>query len=128
MRRIPWDVLLALLIGLGLGVAYSWLINPHGDINTKPSVLRADFKDQYRSAIPPSFAATGNLPRAEARLGLLGDANSMDALNSQAQRMLSSGEFTGADQLAALAEALKNGYASNPVPTSATEPSSSTVI
>ena len=68
MKRLPWDVVLALLLGLGLGVAYSWLIAPRGDTNTNPTLLRADFKDAYRSAIAAAFAATRNLPRAQARL------------------------------------------------------------
>lgn len=121
MKRFPWDILLALLLGLGLGVAYSWVIAPRGTTNTQPTVLRADFKDSYRAAIAAAFAATGNLPRAQARLALLGDSDSATALDSQAQRMIASGEFSQADQLAALSQALKNGYASNPVPTPTTE-------
>jgi hypothetical protein len=107
MRRIPWDILLALLAGLGLGLVYAWMLAPRGATNTAPAILRSDFKDQYRSAIAAAYAATGNLPRAKARLALLGDANSVDALNAQAQRILASGEsFQQADQVAALALAL----------------------
>jgi len=109
MRRIPFDILIALLIGLGLGLAYSWLISPLRVIDSDPIALRADFKDTYRSAIAASYAATGNLPRAQARLALLGDSNSIASLNSQAQRLLASGESAQADQLAALAVALDNG-------------------
>jgi hypothetical protein len=127
MKRFPWDILLALLLGLGFGVVYSWLIAPQGTTNTKPTILRADFKDAYRSAIAAAFAATGNLPRAQARLELLGDSDSASALDSQAQRMIASGtggangEFTQADQLAALSQALKNGYAYGSIPTPTTE-------
>ena len=107
MRRFPWDILLALLAGLGLGLVYAWVISPLHVIDTEPSILRADFKDQYRSAIAAAYAATGNLPRAQARLALLGDANPVEALNAQAQQMLASGEsFQQADQVAALALAL----------------------
>ncbi len=115
MKRIPWNVLLALLVGLGLGLVYSWVISPRRIINAEPITLRADFKDQYRSAIAAAYAATGNLPRAQARLALLGDSDSIEALNAQAQRMLvseangASGEqFEHADQVAALALALLN--------------------
>lgn len=121
MRRFPWHFLFALLFGLGLGIVYSWLIAPQGATNTKPSILRIDFKDQYRSAIAAAFAATGNLPRAQARLSLLEDSDPAEALNSQAQRMIASGEFAQADQLAALAIALENGYASISVPTTLPE-------
>lgn len=107
MRRLPWDILLALLVGLGLGLVYSWVISPLGVSDAEPLTLRADFKDQYRSVIAAAYAATGNLPRAHARLALLGDANSVEALNGQAQRMQANNQsFERADQVAALARAL----------------------
>lgn len=118
MRRIPWDILLALLAGLGLGLVYAWLLSPLRVTSADPLALRADFKDSYRSAIAASFAATGNLPRAQVRLGLLGDPDPVEALNAQAQRMLANNEtFEQADEVAALAAALQNG--SEDLPTSA---------
>ena len=121
MRRIPWDILLALLAGLGLGLVYSWIISPTRVTDAEPLALRADFKDHYRSAIAAAYAATGNLPRAQARLSLLTDADPIEALNAQAQRMLASGQsLEQADQLAALASALDQGVAleftSTPIP------------
>ena len=65
MKRFPWDILLALLAGLGLGLIYSWVISPLKISDAEPLTLRADFKDHYRSAIAAAFAATGNLARAE---------------------------------------------------------------
>ena len=109
MRRIPFDIIITLLLGLGLGLAYSWLFSPLHVVDASPVALRADFKDAYRSAIAASYGATNNLARAQARLALLGDPNSLDALNSQAQRLIASGEFAQADQVVALAIALENG-------------------
>lgn len=110
MRRVPWSILLALLIGVGAGLGYAWVISPHPMIDAQPSALRVDFKDQYRAVIAAAYAATGNLPRAQARLAVLGDANPVDALNAQAQRMLASSQtFERADHLAALASALETG-------------------
>lgn len=117
MRRIPWDILIALLVGLGMGLVYAWIISPLRVTNAGPAALRADFKDSYRSAIAASYAATGNQPRAQARLALIGDPDPIDALNAQAQRMLTDSEtFEQADEVAALAVALQNG--SGNVPTS----------
>jgi len=108
MRRLPWDILLAFLVGLGLGLVYSWVLSPLGVSDAEPTTLRADFKDQYRAVIAAAYAATGNLPRARARLALLGDANSVEALNGEAQRMQANGQsFERADQVAALALALE---------------------
>ena len=107
MRRIPWDILFALLIGLGLGLVYSWVISPLRVSSAEPTTLRADFKDQYRSLIAAAYAATGNLPRAQARLALLGDSNPVEVLNGQAQRMQASSQsFERTDQVVALALAL----------------------
>lgn len=112
MRRMPWDILLVLLAGLGLGLVYSWVISPARVTDAEPLALRADFKDHYRSAIAAAYAATGNLPRAQARLSLLADSDPVEALNAQAQRMLASGEsLEQADQVAALASALDQGVA-----------------
>jgi hypothetical protein len=109
MKRFPWDFLFALLIGLGAGLAYAWVIAPTQLIPSTPALLRSDFKDQYRSAIAAAYATTGNLPRAQARLALLEDSDPAAALNAQAQRIIVNGEFKQADQLAALAVALEGG-------------------
>ena len=119
MRRFPWVFLFALLTGFGLGLAYSWVISPLRVVDASPVALRADFKDSYRAAIAAAYTATGNLPRAQARLLLLKDANSVEALNAQAQRMLASGDSAQqADQVAALALALEEGPAKVNSPTS----------
>lgn len=115
MRRIPWDILLALLAGLGLGLVYSWVISPLRVIDADPVALRSDFKDAYRSAIAAAYAANPDLTRAQVRLALLDDADSVEALNAQAQRMLASGEpFQQADQLVSLALALGDTPAESP--------------
>jgi len=123
MRRFPWDLLLTLVIGVGIGLAYAWVISPWRVFDSDPVALRADFKDQFRSAIAASYQATGNLPRSQARLSLLGDSDSGAALNSEAQRMIASGEFTQADQLAALALALENENVPGVLPTHTSESS-----
>ncbi len=115
MRRIPWEIILALLAGFAAGLVYSWVISPLRVTDAAPVALRADFKDSYRAAIAGSYAATSNLSRAQARLSLLKDSNAVEALNAQAQRMLASGDSAKqADQVAALAVALEEGAGSAP--------------
>ena len=112
MKRFPWwilGILFALLLGGGAGLGYAWMISPQRFTESNPGLLRADFKDQFRSAIAAAFTATGNLPRAQARLALLKDDNPIEVLNAQAQRAIASGEFAQADQLASLAGALEGG-------------------
>ena len=43
MRRFPWDILLTLLVGIGLGLAYAWAISPWRVFDSDPAALRADF-------------------------------------------------------------------------------------
>jgi hypothetical protein len=125
VRRIPWSNLLALLAGLGLGLVYAWTISPARVIDSEPVALRADFKDHYRSAIAAAYSATGDIARAQARLSLLGDADYVEALNAQAQRMLASNasgqSFEEADQVVALASALDQTAANIPTITPTTQ-------
>jgi len=106
--RFPWEAFLALLIGLALGLLYAWVLSPVQVVDSNPSALRADFKDQYRSVIAAAYAANNDLPRARARLALLGDPDAYTALSAQAQRMLANGEsFQTVQQVAQLASALQ---------------------
>jgi hypothetical protein len=113
MNRSLLHLFLALLTGLGLGLAYSWFLSPVEYVDAAPAILRSDFKDQYRIVIASSYLSTQDLARARARLELLGDADLIAELSAQAQRMLASGEpFNKAQPLARLATDLKQGYAS----------------
>jgi hypothetical protein len=106
--RFPWEAILALLIGLALGLLYAWMLSPVQVVDSNPSALRADFKDQYRAVIAAAYAANNDLPRARARLALLGDPDAYTALSAQAQRMLANGEpFQTIQQVAQLASALQ---------------------
>ena len=108
-------ILLALLIGLGLGLAYSWRISPVTYVDANPAILRADFKDQYRIVIAASYASTHDLERARARLELLGDTDPTGELSAQAQCMVGAGEsFENVQPLAQLATDLQQGFASIP--------------
>jgi len=112
------STLLGLLAGLGLGLFYSWRISPVTYVDADPSILRADFKDQYRVVIAAAYESTHDLPRARARLELLKDPDPVGELSAQAQRMLAGGESNqNAQPLAQLAADLEQGYASLAQPT-----------
>jgi hypothetical protein len=116
IRNTTFHIILALLAGLGLGLAYSWLISPVTYVDAPPSILRPDFKDQYRIVIAASYASTHDLPRARARLELLGDQDLVGEVSAQAQRMLAAGEtFEQVRPLAQLATDLQQGFASIPL-------------
>jgi hypothetical protein len=110
-------IILGLSAGVGLGLLYSWQISPVTYVDANPAILRADFKDQYRMAIAAAYASTHDLPRARARLELLGSTDPTGELSAQAQRMLAAGESVDNVQLLAqLATDLQQGYASLSLP------------
>ena len=113
-ERGSWYLLTGLIIGIVLGLLYSWLISPIEYTNTTPNTLRTDFKDTYRLTVALSYQATGDLARAQARLNLFGDDDSALALAEQAQRhRAEGGTAEEAQALAELAAAL--GQAPPPV-------------
>lgn len=118
MKRFPWEMVIALAIGITLGLFYAWSISPTRYVDTTPSSLRADFKDQFRLVISAAYASTGDLERARARLTLLGDADIYQSLSAQAQQMLANGaSFETVRLVAQLASDLQSGHA-GPAPTS----------
>lgn len=120
-NRGNWYLLTALLLGIGLGLFYSWTLSPSQLLEeTNPYVLRADYKDVYRSLIASAYQATGDLPRAEARLALLKEKDVAFLLAAQAQRILAEGgDYREAKALANLSAALLGGevqVAQSPTP------------
>lgn len=87
-ERGPWYLLTGLLIGAVLGLAYAWFYAPIQYVDASPALLSETYKDHYRVLISVAFAANGDLPRARARLKLLGDEDPARVLAIQAQRAL----------------------------------------
>lgn len=115
-NRGNWYLLTGLFLGLVLGIVYSWMISPISQVDTHPNLLRDDYKDIYRSLISRAYRANINLPRAEARLELIGDQEPALALAAQAQRFLAESEDNEmALILANLSSVLQT--ANKPVPT-----------
>ncbi|RLD06432.1 MAG: hypothetical protein DRI65_06790, partial [Chloroflexota bacterium] len=118
-NRGNWYLLTGLILGLALGMIYTWVISPVREVDTHPNLLRDDYKDIYRSLISRAYQANNNLPRAEARLELIGDDAPALALAAQAQRFLAeNGDNEMAKVLANLSAALQisSGPAATPIP------------
>jgi hypothetical protein len=106
-RRGPWYLITGLLLGAAVGLLYAWVISPLRYVETAPSSLMVEFKNDYRSVIAAAYAADGDIGRARARLALLHDPVPAEALAAQAQKILAeSGSQSDARQLAVLAAAL----------------------
>lgn len=109
-------IVLALLTGLGLGLAYSWLLSPVTYVDATPDMLRADFKDQYRIVVAASYASSHDLARARARLQLLGDVDPVGQLSALAQNMVAgNASLEQVQPIAQLATDLQQGFSSSPV-------------
>lgn len=122
-NRGNWYLITGLILGLILGLVYSWVISPVSQVDTHPNLLRTDYKDIYRSLISRAYQANNNLPRAEARLGLIGDDEPALALAAQAQRFLAEGgDHEMAVILANLSAALQSSEVAEntPVPPTGT--------
>src|SRR4030042_4747736 len=65
--------LIAIIVGIGLGLIYGWLINPVEYVDTSPDTLRIDYKTDYVLMVAESFHREADLALVAYRLALLGD-------------------------------------------------------
>ncbi len=68
------------LIGLSLGLVYTWLIDPVELYNTTPGLLRADYRYDWVRLVALGYLVDGDLQRAQARLAELPETQVQDAL------------------------------------------------
>lgn len=64
---------LAIVVGVGLGLLYGWVVRPVAYVDTSPDTLRVDYKTDYILMVAESYQGDSNLPLAVQRLALLGD-------------------------------------------------------
>jgi hypothetical protein len=108
LRRIPWYLVGGVVLGLALGLVYTWIISPVTYVDAAPDSLRADFKDGYRALIASAYQADGDLDRARTRLASLADPDPVAALTAQANALLAAGDPDGsAYALLQLAQAVQ---------------------
>ncbi len=73
--------LVAILIGIGLGLIYGWLINPVEYVDTSPATLRIDYKTDYVLMVAESFQKEGDLALVAYRLALLGETPTIETVH-----------------------------------------------
>jgi hypothetical protein len=106
-ERGHWYLLTGVMIGIFLGLLYTWLVQPVEYIDTSPASLHIAFKDSYRAMIALAYVGNPDLVRAKARLALLEDADIYRVLSEQAQKTLAeNGSPNEARALGLLAVAL----------------------
>ena len=67
-RTAAINLLVGAVIGLALGLVYTWVVNPVQYVDTNPASLRADHKADYVIMIARAYAADSDLGLARARL------------------------------------------------------------
>ena len=87
-KRGHWYLLTGLMIGLGVGLLYAWVISPVQYIDTEPASLAEPYKDEYRKVIALAYQANQDIGRARERAALINADNPARALAAQAQRLL----------------------------------------
>ena len=90
-RRGSWYLLTGAILGIAMGLVYSWMVSPVQYVDAPPYALRADFKDEYRALVAAAYLYNNDLLRAEDRLAQLKDDNPAQSLALQAQRAFEEG-------------------------------------
>jgi len=119
-RRGPWYLFTGVVIGVVIGLLIAYVISPVEYTDTAPSSLRSDAKENMRGLIALAYKADGDLARARSRLALLQDANPLQVLADQAQRMLA--KNTSPDEARALAQMAADMQSGQAGPTITTVP------
>ena len=102
MNRGLWPLLVGLILGIVGGLTYAWAIDPVEFVGSPPAALHSDVQADYLTLIASAYAATGDLPRARARLALFPGPNAAEMLGALAQARLASGRPPSEAQALAL--------------------------
>lgn len=100
--------LIAILVGLAIGMAYGWLISPVRYIDTSPNTLRIDYKTDYVLMVSETYQSEKDLDQANRRLALLGTSSPVELVAQTIQFAQKAG-YTEADvaRMQALMSALQ---------------------
>ena len=85
--------LLVILLGLGLGLVYGWLINPVSFQDTTFHSLRIDYKTDFTLMVAEVYHQNNDLEWALNRLTLLDDASPLTSVEN-ALRFASQADYT----------------------------------
>jgi len=116
MIRYALAALVGLALGAAAGLLYAWVISPVEFVDISPDQLAPGPREEYIILAAQAYAADGDLPRAQDRLDLLGEADTPRTVTALAQR--ASAEGRSPETVSALsALALALGVGPGPAPT-----------
>jgi len=102
----PRVLVVGLVLGLALGLVYTWGINPVELTNTYPALLRTDYRHEWVRLAALSYAAGDSLDRTEARLSGLSEETVTQALESLMMEYVAAGDLETLRRMTQLAEAM----------------------
>jgi hypothetical protein len=76
---------LMILLGVGVGLAYGWLVNPVQYVDTGPDTLREDFRADYALMVAEIYSLDQNQDLAKLRLGRLGAGTPLEYVEQAIQ-------------------------------------------
>jgi hypothetical protein len=85
--------LVVIIVGLGLGLLYGWVVNPVSFQDTTLSNLRIDYKTDYALMVAEVYHQENDLEWALTRLTLLEDPSPMASVEN-ALRFASEADYT----------------------------------
>ncbi len=71
-----------MLVGIGLGLLYGWVVDPVDYVDTTPASLRADYKADYVLMVAEIYEADRDAEAAVMRLTYLGDPSPVDSVQN----------------------------------------------
>lgn len=72
-KRVVLWIGAGLMLGVGAGLYFGWVVWPPEFTNTDPAILREDYKRDYAVMIAQAYAVDGDLDAARRRLYSLGE-------------------------------------------------------
>lgn len=111
-RWLP--LLIAIILGIALGLLYGWLIEPVRFVDTTPASLRADYRADYILMAAESYSADKNAGLAARRLSIFGSESPADLVSQALQTGRQSGYSS--NDLSLLQELLRAMQAYQPAP------------
>lgn len=85
------SIVIAIILGIALGLLYGWVIQPVRFIDTTPASLRADFRADYILMVAESYSADQNAGLAARRLSIFGSESPADLVSQALQTGRQSG-------------------------------------
>jgi len=104
---------IVLIIGLGIGLLYGWVISPVEYVDTMPESMRDDYQTDYVLMVAEAYQAEKNLTLSVQRLTFLGEI-SPESVTQRAMDFAVKADYATIDLglLRDLSDALK-GWTSN---------------